>query len=290
MDSTNGRVVQGQICGTSFRLPSRIGFGLLDYKSIRQIYPEDQKWGPDLIAGYSSKEGDPVYQIRIGARSCQAEEYFEGEKIEATEGETIEEVFIRKFQCFKNNPRFLRIKERMAEGGRNISFMCPTGRLVSTASYPAGFVFVLRVPLLGRERMGQIKEDLVSLGSWMAHEVIIGGEIIAMNHRQTVHLRSDYVEFQVPLWQVEDAARLIFDTGLVDPGWPPEFGLHVLDLMSAHPGALNVSLRKEGEMEIAYTHWLNRPGDLDIARVEECLMTALFGRRGDLDSKTHPLN
>lgn len=84
--------------------------------------------------------------------------------------------------------------------------------------------------------------------------------------------------------------NLVSKTGLVEPGGSLEFGLHVLDFMSAQPGALSVGLREEGEMKIAYAHWLNRQRDLDIARVEKRLMTTLFGRREIMKGGSQALN
>ncbi len=283
MNSSRGRVVQGQAGGTSFCIPSRIGLGALDYKSIRQIFPEDHKGESDLIARYTTKEGDPIYQIRIGARSCHVEEFFESEKIETTEGETIEAVFQRKFDCFQDNPRFLRVKDRMSKG-RNISFV-PPDKLTRCAEFPAGLVFILRIPVFGRGRLLQIDQDLISLGSRFPHLVICGGEIISATRNQFFHLFSDFVEFYVLLWELEELVTLIFEMGIVEPGRPPEFGLHVLDRISASPGSMNVGIREEGIQRTVYAHWLNRPGDYDLAVVEQSLMRALFEGREGLDGR-----
>jgi hypothetical protein len=80
------------------------------------------------------------------------------------------------------------------------------------------------------------------------------------------------------LWQVEDLVHLLFTMGLADPSKPPELNLHILDAISAAPGALNVGLRREGTVDIAYAHWLNRPGDPDVRKLEMGLRRHLTGQ------------
>jgi len=278
MDSNNGKILQGQIGGTSFQLPSRVGFGVLDYKSIRRTFPTDQNWEPVLTAGYVAKEGDPVYEIWVEGRLCHVEEFFDGKRIAVTEGKTIEETFIKKFQEIEKNPRFLRIMEKVSKG-RNMSFIHPDGNLARSVTFPLGIIFLLRLAVCGRDRIYDLGEALISLGSHFIHEVVCGGEILVANSKEVLHCFADFVEIYVKLCEFEEAVNQIFDMGLVEPGKPPEFGLHVLDPVTATRGAFTVCCRKEGPINLAYAHWLNRPGDINVIKAEERLMESVNRER-----------
>lgn len=217
------------------------------------------------------------------------EEFFEERRIEITHGKTLQEAFSQKFHTFEKNPRFLRIREKVS-GGRNISFIHPDGNLARSVAFPVGFVFLLRLPVFGKEKINHLAEELISLGARIPHEIIYEGEIIAVSRKEIVHLFADFVEFYVRLWEFEEVVDLIFDMDLVDPGRPPEFGLHVLDPVTAAPGSFTVCLRKEGPVDIVYAHWLKRPGDIDVIKAEEYLMNTLSRRRKELNGQTNRLN
>lgn len=279
-----GKVVQGQIGGTSFHLPSRIGFGALDYKSIRRAFPAGENWKPVLTAGYIAKEGDPVYEIWLEGRSCHVEEFFNGERIGVSEGETIEETFLKKFQEIEKNPRFIRIRERVSKG-RNISFIHPEGNLARSVTFPMGIVFLLRLPIREKGKINEMREALTNLGSRFIHEIICGGEILVADSEEIRHCFVDFVEFYVKLCDFEVAVNRIFDMGLVEPRKPPEFGLHVLDPVTAKRGAFTVCGRKEGPTSLAYAHWLKRPGDISAIKAEDFLMEALKRERNKLNEQ-----
>jgi hypothetical protein len=118
-------------------------------------------------------------------------------------------------------------------------------------------------------------EALTSLGSRFIHEVVCGGEILVANSEKVRHCFADFVEFYVKLCEFEDAVNQIFDLGLVEPDKPAEYGLHVLDPVTAKRGAFTVCGRDEGPTTLAYAHWLNRPGDINMIKAEKCLIESL---------------
>ena len=284
MDSNDGKAVEKQIGGTSFQLPSRIGFGVLSYKSIKRASPVGENWKPVLTAGYVAKEGDPVYEIWVEGKCCHVEEFLDGKRIAVTEGKTIEEVFLKKFQEIGENPRFLRIREKVSKG-RNISFIHPDKNLARSVTFPLGIVFLLRLPVFERGKIFEMREELTVLGSRFIHEVICGGEILTASCKEVRHFFSDFVEFYVKLFEFEEAVNQIFDLGLVEPGKPSEYGLHVLDPVTAKRGAFTVCGRKEGPISLAYAHWLKRPGDINAIKAEDCLMEALKRERNKLNEQ-----
>src|SRR5690606_25497696 len=130
-----------------------------------------------------------------------------------------------------------------------------------------------------RGKINDREEALTHLGSRFIHEVVYGGEILVANSEGIRHCFADFVEFYVKLCEFEDAVNQIFDLGLVEPGNPPEYGLHVLDPVTAKRGAFTVCGRNEGPTSLAYAHWLNRAGDINIIKAEECLMESLKRER-----------
>ncbi len=284
MDANHGKGLQERISGTGFQLPSRLGFGVLDYKTIKRAFPAGDKWKPVLTASYFAKEADPVYEIWVEGKCCHLEEFLDGKRIAVTEGKTFEETFIRNFRKIEENPRFLRIKEQVSKG-RNISFIHPDGNLARSVTFPLGIVFLLRLPVCERGKIYDLGETLIRLGSRFIHEVVYGGEILTADSEVVRHRFADFIEFYVKLGEFEEAVNRIFDLGLVEPGTPPEYGLHVLDPVTAKRGAFTVCGRKEGPMSLAYAHWLNRPGDINIIKAEECLMDSLKKERSKLNEQ-----
>ena len=151
MESNIEKISKSQNGNENHILPPCIGFGVLDDSRTRIEYPEDKNGGPILNASYLSYEGELVYKVRLKNESCYVEELFEGRVVGMTTSPTLQKAFFQKFLCIGENPRFQQMIDRITKD-KNVAFVRPGRDGFRTLFFPAGLIFVLRLPVSGTGR------------------------------------------------------------------------------------------------------------------------------------------
>jgi len=258
-------------------LPLCIGFGVLDASRTRIEYPEDKNGEPIINASYFSYEGELVYEVRLDKESCYVEEFFEGEVIGMTKSPTLEKAFLQKFLCIGKNPRFRQMMGRIAKD-RNIAFVRPGRDGFRTVYFPAGLIFVLRLPVVPCDRITEIEPKLRDISTHVDIDAVCEGRVITAGQGRLTNYFARFVDFSATLWHLEETLDFIFEWGLV-PQYP-EMGLYILDPADAAPGSFQVYLGEEGTRMEAYAHLLDRPGDIHVIQAEEFITSAIHQMRG----------
>lgn len=253
-------------------LPSHIGFGVLDASKTRIEHSEGNSGGTILKASYVTRQGETVYQARLGKESCWVEELCDGEVIQQTKSPTLEEAFTQNFACLERNPRFRKMIDRMTRG-KNVELVRPRRDGFRVMYFPAGLILVLRLPVVPYNRITDIDAKLRDLPIRVFIEGIYEGDVITASQGRLTHHAARFVDFSATLLDLEESVDLIFERGLVSQR--PEMGLHILDPADAAPGSFQVFLVEQGTQREAYALLLKRPGDIDLVKADQFVMSSI---------------
>ena len=287
MVSKIGEISKDQNVSENHTLPLCIGFGVLDDSRTRIEYPEDKNGKPILNASYLSYEGELVYKVRLEKESCYVEEFFEGEVIGMTTSPTLEKAFLQKFMHFGSNPRFRQMMGRIAKD-RNIKFVRPGRDGFRRVYFPAGLIFVLRLPVVPYDRMTEIEPKLRDISTHVDIDGVYEGRVITAGQGRLTNYFARFVDFTATLWHLEETVDFIFRGGLV-PQYP-ELGLYILDPADAAPGSFQVYLGEEGTRMEAFAYLLDRPGDIHVIQAEEIITSAVNQMKGMRNEQSTQLN
>ncbi|NQT03647.1 MAG: tetratricopeptide repeat protein [Planctomycetes bacterium] len=239
--------------------PERLGFGLLHSDSI----VEREK---SVQAKYYSKVGDLVYDISLGPDLCRIEEHFENRIIGTTQFKTLPEAFNQKFMSMArhplDHPRFSRTIKRITKD-RNVYFK-PFGE-TKAVFFPAGLIFVLRLPIVGEEREELIRNkkfdfdcNLLGINEGSIIRLLVSTKEITIEDRRMA-------DFSITLLDLEEAVDMFFSLGLVvDPEYI-EYGLIIMNAAHAAEGAFQIYPGNNLRIH-QYSLLLKRAGDISLER------------------------
>lgn len=171
---------------------------------------------------------------------------------------------------------------------KNVALVRPGRDGFRTVFFPAGLIFVLRLPVVPRDRMTEIEPNLRDISAHVSIDGVYEGEVITAGQGLLTHYYSRFVDFSTTLWNFEETVDLIFERGLV-PQYP-QMGLYILDPADAAPGSFKVYLGEEGTKMEAYAHLLKRPGDISVIQAEEIIMSGINQMKGMRNGQSTQLN
>jgi hypothetical protein len=141
-------------------LPSCLGFGDLDRASVR-----DNK---GVIEANYTFQGDLVHTVRWSDGHCQLDDHWQGRLVSMTSAPDLKQALVRDFSAVdgRNDPRFAALCERAVRTG-NVHFRVPQPRETRLVYYPAGLLFLLRLPLPQADatRLGLVRAALRENGA-----------------------------------------------------------------------------------------------------------------------------
>jgi hypothetical protein len=244
------------------KLPKILGFGKLDEKRVRVEYSEGTEKFPSVQAVYRTREGEPVYQINMTGASCRIEEIFEKQTISQSRGKTLEKAFGTLMMNFAGNPRFRELAGKN-KTGKKVLIHDPGEEDPKTIFYPAGFIFFLRFPVIGRKRVDKIMELKASPWPYPKFESLEKGTILVLNEDNELSQRTIPVaEFSCTLWELEESVERIFSEGLVQEKGTGAVWLQVLTVADQVPGAFGINYCFEGDRILFFSLLLKRERDI----------------------------
>jgi hypothetical protein len=244
------------------KLPKILGFGKLDEKTIRVEYSEGTERPPSVQSVYRNREGDPVYQINMTGASWRIEEIFEKQAISQSRGKTLEKAFGTLMMNFAGNPRFRELAGKI-KTGKKVLIHDPGEEDPKTIFYPAGFIFFLRFPVIGRKRVDKIKKFKGSPWPCPKFESLEQGTILVLNEDNELFQRTVPVaEFSCTLWELEESVRRIFSERLISDKESGDVWLQVLMGADQVPGAFGINYCFEGDRILFFSLLLKREGDI----------------------------
>jgi hypothetical protein len=253
------------------KLPKILGFGKLDEKRVRVKYSEGTEKLLSVQAVYRTREGDPVYQIKMTEASCQIEEIFEKQTISQARGKTLEKAFGTLMMNFAGNPRFRELTGKIRTGKR-VLIHDPGEEDPKTIFYPAGFIFFLRFPVIGRKRVDKIKGFKTSPWPYPKFESLEKGTILVLNEDNELSQRPVPVaEFSCTLGELEESVERIFSEGLIQEKGSGAVWLQVLTVADQVPGAFGINYCFEEDHILFFSLLLKREGDIPSEKLVDYL-------------------
>lgn len=263
------------------QVPEQVGFGILDLDLTYIKPPEGPEKKASFHAGYRSKNGDKVYEIELDGESCRIEEYFEGKAVEWTRHKTIQAAFNQKFITFfrGRHPRFLSMIDRI-KNGRNVFIHNPGLSSRKIVAFPAGFIFILRFPVVGDHRHHRIENELRNKDNPMQFMGMYDGVVITLNDTDELGFENRPIAlFETTLLDVEEAVYFCFEHDLICES-QLEMRLHVMGIPDAAPGSFNVYVG-DGKRILAYSVLLKRQGDISVEQAAKLMRQARIEYRGN---------
>lgn len=216
--------------------PDYLVFGTLDKESV--------KVRKDKISAEYRDRGNVVYRVNWGKDGCQLESLFEGKKILTAYGLDLKEAFVQYMASIITNPNkdphFTRIVHK-AISGKNVHFEVPTGEIL--AVYPAGFIFVLRQPIVESNREAwenfRCKFDSDNELPPLKLKDERPGTILRLSEEGNVSIEEiDLVDFSCVLRSLVEAVQVIWESGIIPP--QKEYRLAVVDASHSMTGTVSV--------------------------------------------------
>lgn len=263
------------------QVPEQVGFGILDPNLTYIKTPEGPEKKASFHAGYRSKHGDKVYEIELDGESCRIEEYFKGKAIEWTRHKTIQAAFNQKFITFfrGRHPRFLSMIDRIKDG-RNVLIHNPGLSSRKIVAFPAGFIFILRFPVVGNHRHHRIKTEMKGIINPLQFIGIYDGVVITQIETFEFSFENRQIAlFETTLLDLEEAVYFCFEHDLICES-QLEMSLHVMGIPEAAPGAFDVCVG-DGKHIIAYSVLLRRQGDISVEQAVKLMRKERIEYRGD---------
>jgi hypothetical protein len=253
------------------KLPEILGFGERDDKGLKVQYLNGDKKNPQIHVVYRDRRGDLVYKVEMGNESCLIEEFFQGRSIAQAAGQTLKEAFSNLFMTFKGNPRFQALVERM-KNGKKVHIQDPSGGGIETIFFPAGFIFVLRFPVIGQERLDRIEGlNAIPLHSLRLHSINQGKILILNEEGKLLHRSVPMAQITCTLWDLEESVERIFAEGLIPENESGAICLQALSVDEEVPGSFSIYHWFEGERIFFFSFLLEREGDISLEQAADYL-------------------
>jgi hypothetical protein len=244
------------------KLPIILGFGKLDDRKVKVEYPEGTEKIPMIKVVYRDCKGDPVYRVEMTEDSCRIEELFENQTIGQSSGKTLEKAFGTLMMNFEGNPRFRELAGKI-KGGRRVIIHDPGEEGTKTIFFPAGFVFFLRFPVIGQDRLRKIEGLKASPWHSPRFESLEQGTVLILNEENELSYRSVPVaEFNCTLWDLEESVKRIFAEGMIPENESGAICLQVLTVADQEPGSFAINYWFEGDRIFFFSLLLKREGDI----------------------------
>jgi hypothetical protein len=253
------------------KLPGILGFGERDDQGLKIRYPGGDKDNPRVDAVYRDRRGDLVYKIEMESESCLIKEFFLGRSIAWAKGETLEKAFSSLMMAFKGNPRFSELVQRM-KNGKKVYIQDPGEGGTETLFFPAGFIFILRFPVIGQERLDRIEELNVNPIPPLGFDSLNPGRILILNEENELfHHSVPMAQFTCTLWDLEESVERVFAEGLIPENESEAICLQVLNVAEEVPGSLSIYHWFEGERIFFFSFLLEREGDISLEQAADYL-------------------
>lgn len=196
-------------------LPTYLGFGLLDQRSVR--FEEGC-----LTATYSD-EHDLVYEVRWNPNGCVLKSYWRGREVGRSGGPDLQKAFFYSWHGAEKSledQRFVDLSNEVIQAG-NVYFLFPRPEFVF---YPAGLLFTLRQPIPERlSAAWQAFKHTLEFEGEPQPRLVVGREGLG----SILHLADDgdmwseevlVVDLVVPLARIVQAVARCIQGGIVPSG------------------------------------------------------------------------
>jgi len=217
-------------------LPQHLGLGTLDPGSVSTT---TGKTTANYVLG-----DEIVYQITMGKKTCGIVEFLDGQELGRSKGVTLKDAFLHHMMSLPpyENRRFERIYHQITDK-RNISARFATQP--QAIFYPAGYIFVLRQPIVAsnQAKWNKLKARLERKRD--AAPVQVEGEYKAVIFRllQSGKVKTEKIivaDFSTTLVNLVAATDMLCKSGIVPRD--KEYRLSVMDTLESLPGSMPIYL------------------------------------------------